>query len=205
VRELRLVDVPLKAAAVFFADGSAFRRWLEKHHDTLDEQWVGFYKRDSGKPSLTWPQAVDAALCFGWIDGLRKSIDTVSYQIRFTRRRATSRWSVINIRRVSELIATGEMRPAGLAVYESRKIVVEKYSYEHKKDHKLSAAYQRRVKANKAAWSYLQSQAPWYQRVAAFWVMSAKKEETRERRLAALIADSAAGRSIAPVRAGGKR
>src|SRR6266853_5040514 len=125
----------------FFESPSAFRTWLEEHHETTQEVWVGFYKKSSGKPSITWPEAVDEALCFGWIDGLRKGIDDLSYMIRFTPRRSTSNWSAINIRRMKELMRERRVRPAGIKAFQKR--VAERsgiYSYENRKSATLSAA-----------------------------------------------------------------
>jgi uncharacterized protein YdeI (YjbR/CyaY-like superfamily) len=184
----------------FFQTPAEWRAWLEKHHAQQQELWVGFYKKDSGRPSITWPESVDQALCFGWIDGVRKSVDDVSYTIRFTPRKARSTWSSVNIKRVLELSAQGLMRPAGLKAYEAR--TGEKsgiYSYEQKDSPTLTADYEKKLKANKEAWTFFQAQAPWYQRGAIHWVMSAKKEETRLKRLATLLEDSENGRTIKPL------
>ncbi len=184
----------------FFETSSEFRTWLEEHHDTTQEVWVGFYKTSSGKPSITWPEAVDEALCFGWIDGIRKSIDDVSYTIRFTPRKSSSIWSSVNIKRVGELSKLGLMRPAGLKVFEERDQKKSGlYSYEQRKDSKLDPAYEKQLKANKKAWDFFQSQPASYQQPAIWWVMSAKQEETRLRRLATLIEDSEHGRTIPPL------
>jgi uncharacterized protein YdeI (YjbR/CyaY-like superfamily) len=181
----------------FFPTPADWRRWLAKHHASADELWVGFYKRGSGKPSITWPESVDEALCFGWIDGVRKTLGETSYMIRFSPRRPDSIWSAINVRRVGELTKARRMRPAGVRAFEKRtakKTAV--YSFEQRKAAKLPASYARRLKENPAAWRFFSGQAPWYQRVMAFWVTSAKQEETRLRRLATLIADSMAGRRV---------
>ena len=164
---------------------------------SVDELWVGFHKRASGKPSITWPESVDEALCYGWIDGLRKSIDGQSYMIRFTPRRKGSAWSAVNVRRVKELIRARRMRAAGTKAYRARTTDnTGIYSFEQRKHLKLPAAYLREFKANPAAWRMFQSRPPWYQRTAIFWVVSAKQEETRRRRLGILIDDSAHGRPI---------
>jgi uncharacterized protein YdeI (YjbR/CyaY-like superfamily) len=186
----------------FFRTPSDFRKWLERHHDTTPELWVGFHKKGSGKPSITWPESVDEALCFGWIDGVRKSIDDHSYVIRFTPRRARSIWSAVNVRRVAELTRLGRMQPAGLKAFEALDPTrTGVYSFEQpKEDLKLGSPYEAKLRANKKAWSFFRSQAPYYQRTASRWVMSAKKEETRLRRLAALIDDSARGQRIGPLR-----
>ena len=188
------------AKPIFFATPSAFREWLELHHSTAREQWIGFHKKDSGKPSITWPEAVDAALCFGWIDGLRKRIDETSYMNRFTPRRARSNWSAINLKKVSELRQQGSMRPAGLRVLESRRAEKsEAYSYEERKTAKLGKAFEKQFRANKRAWEFFRAQPSGYQRIATWWVISAKKGETRLKRLATLIKDSEHDRRIAPL------
>ena len=179
----------------FFANPAAWRRWLDAHHASATELWVGFHKRATGRPSLTWPEAVDQALCYGWIDGIRRRIDDERYAIRFTPRRKGSVWSVVNLRRVAELSAAGLMRPAGLAAHagvrESRI-----YSYEQRKAASFPPAMARRFRSAAEAWRFFQAQPPSYRQPATWWVVSAKKPETRERRLATLIADSAAGRRI---------
>ena len=181
----------------FFATPAEWRAWLEKHHARQEELLVGFYKRDSGRPSITWPESVDQALCFGWIDGVRKRIDDVSYTIRFTPRKAGSIWSAINLKRVQELTAQGLMTPAGLKAHEARTEEKSRvYSYEQQDAPTLSPGYAKQLKANKPAWTFFQAQAPWYQRGAIHWVMSAKKEETRLKRLATLIEDSGSGRTL---------
>lgn len=186
---------------LFFTSPSAFRKWLEKHHDDTRELWVGFYKRDSGKPSITWPEAVDAALCFGWIDGLRKSVDAQSYTIRFTPRRASSIWSAVNLKRMEVLTELGVVRAPGLKAFEARNRKKSGlYSYEQRKSAQLSAADKRPFQANGKAWNFFRAQAPWYQRTATFWVISAKKEDTRQRRLARLIEASGKEQSIAPLK-----
>ena len=184
----------------FFASPAEFRHWLEKHHAELDEIWVGFHKRSTGKASLTWPESVDCALSFGWIDGVRKSIDASSYRIRFTPRKPTSIWSAINLRRVAELKEMGLMHPAGIAAFERRKDEKSRiYSYEQRKTARLPAAFEKQLRANRQAWSFFQAQPPWYRRIASFWVISAKKEETRANRMRTLIDDSARGRTIKPL------
>jgi uncharacterized protein YdeI (YjbR/CyaY-like superfamily) len=185
------------ARPAFFATPAEFRAWLEKHHETAQELLVGFFKTGSGRPSITWPESVDEALCFGWIDGVRRSFDESSYTIRFTPRKARSTWSAVNIKRAEDLIRQGRMRPAGLKAFEGR--AGEKsgiYSYEQERA-VLDEADERRFRANKRAWDFFQAQAPWYRRAAIWWVISAKKAETRQKRLATLIEDSAQGRAIA--------
>jgi uncharacterized protein YdeI (YjbR/CyaY-like superfamily) len=182
----------------FFKTQPDFRRWFEKHHDTSKELLVGVYKKGSSRSSITWPESVDEALCFGWIDGIRRSIDDISYTIRFTPRKTTSTWSVINIRRAQELIDQGLMRPPGVAALQLRKENKSGiYSYEHRSE-KLPEPYEKEIKRNKAAWAFFQAQSPWYRKTVGWWVVSAKKEETRLKRLAKLIEDSANGRTIGP-------
>ena len=176
----------------FFATQSEFRKWLKKNHKTETELIVGFYKVGSGKPCMTWSQSVDEALCFGWIDGVRTSIDNESYQIRFTPRKATSIWSAINIQKVEDLTKQGLMQPAGLASFAKRKEERSKI-YSHEIDEaKFSPAFVKEFKANKIAWKYFQSLAPSYKKTSTNWVMSAKQETTRVKRLTQLIAESEA-------------
>ena len=184
----------------FFATPARFYQWLLKHHVTRKELLVGFYKSGSGRPSVTWPQAVDQALCFGWIDGVRQRIDDERYTVRFTPRRPRSRWSAVNLRRLPELERLGLMQPAGRAAYADRNQKESGYSHEQRIDHTLPAAYEKQLRANQQAWDYFRARPPWYRRTAAFWVTSAKKEETRLRRLRALIEDSSQGRHVAPLR-----
>ncbi len=191
--------------ATFFATPADFRKWLEKNHDKRPELLVGFYKQGSGKPSMTWPESVDEALCFGWIDGIRRTIDDESYSIRFTPRRAHSIWSNVNTKRVAELTKQGRMHPSGVEAFKAsdpKRSGI--YSFEQReKNKKLGAAYEAKFRANRKAWAFFEAQPPGYQRLGSLWVMSAKKEDTKLRRLAALIADSAAGRRIGPLRRAG--
>lgn len=176
---------------VFFRSAAEFRRWLQKHHDLRDELWVGFYKKASGKSGITYPEAVDRALCFGWIDGVRRSIDAISFTNRFSPRTARSTWSLINIRRVGELTKLGMMAPPGLAAFKARDPKRSgKYSFENRPQ-SLTPAFEKTFRANKEAWAFFASQPPGYRRVAIWFVMSAVKMETRERRLSTLIDDSA--------------
>ncbi|MEX0762453.1 MAG: YdeI/OmpD-associated family protein [Dehalococcoidia bacterium] len=185
---------------LFFGKSSEWRRWLEENYDNSQELWVGFYKKGSGIPSITWPESVDEALCFGWIDGVRKSIDEASYKIRFTPRKRGSIWSTVNVRRVQELTELGLMKEAGLRAFNGRDTKKTKlYQYENKPV-ELSDQYERQFRNNEKAWNLFQSQAPSYKRVCTWWVMSAKQEATRQRRLATLIEDSAAGRRSASFR-----
>jgi uncharacterized protein YdeI (YjbR/CyaY-like superfamily) len=181
---------------VFFATRDELRAWLERHHAERDELWVGLYKKGSGKPSVTWPEVVDEALCFGWIDGVRRSLGPDSYVNRLTPRRPRSNWSAVNVKRVGELIAEGRMTPAGLAAFEAR---TGDYSYEQRHDAVLEPEQEERFRAAREAWEWFQSRSPYYRRAAVYWVTSAKRPETRERRLQTLIEDSAAGRTIKPL------
>jgi uncharacterized protein YdeI (YjbR/CyaY-like superfamily) len=184
----------------FFSTPSEFRTWLEANHDKSSELLVGFYRKGSGRPSLTWPEAVDQALCFGWIDGVRKGIDDVSYTIRFTPRKARSNWSAVNVKRVGQLTNLGLMHPAGLAAFERRtEDRSGLYSYEQRHLAKLDEAQERRFRANTRGWDFFQEQPAGYRKAAVWWVVSAKREETRLRRLTQLIKDSARGRTVPPL------
>ncbi len=185
--------------ATFFTTSDAWRDWLEKHHDERQELLVGFYKKGSGKPSITWPESVDGALCFGWIDGVRRRIDDESYSIRFTPRNRRSTWSTVNIKRVEELTRQKLMHPAGMKAFELREdkrsgiYAFEQQNIDFEKEQ------ERRFRANRAAWKFFLSQPPGYRRIATYWVISAKREETRAKRLAILIEDSERGRRIGPL------
>jgi uncharacterized protein YdeI (YjbR/CyaY-like superfamily) len=185
----------------FFATPAKLRAWFEKHHATREELILGYYKRGTGKPSVTWPESVDEALCFGWIDGRRWSVDDEVYAIRFTRRRARSIWSAVNLRRAKELTKSGRMTAAGLAalagVDEARS---QRYSYE-RKEAALSREETAAFEANAKAWADFQARPAWYCKAAVWWVISPKKEETRARRFATLVADSARGATIKPLTA----
>ena len=166
----------------FFATPDEFRRWLAAHHREADELLVGFYKRDSGRPSITWPQSVDEALCFGWIDGVRRSIDEHSYSIRFTPRRKGSIWSTVDIKRAAELKELGRMDPAGLAAFEARRDdCAAVYSCEQRKTAELPPPMLKALKGNARAWKDFESRPPWYQRGVAHWILSAKRDETKNR------------------------
>ena len=171
----------------FFPTPEAMRKWLERHCEAKAELLVGFYKTTSGKPSITWPQSVDEALCFGWIDGVRKRIDEESYTIRFTPRKPSSNWSSVNIKRVAALSEQGRMRPQGLRAFEARRESKSGiYSYEQRPD-KLTEPYAGMLAKSPGAQKFLTQQAPSYQRAATWWVISAKQEETRLRRARTLI------------------
>ncbi len=190
----------------YFKTQAELRKWFKKNHKTVPELWIGYYKKTSGKPSVLYSQAVDEALCFGWIDGIAKGIDEHKYCQRFTPRRAKSIWSNVNIKKVDALIKSGMMMPEGLKRFNERD---EKrtgiYSFEQK-SHKLPAAYEKKFKANKKAWAFFtKKMPPWYQRTSIHWVTSAKQEATQLRRLETLIADSDAGKSIKQLQRPGKR
>jgi len=174
----------------FFSDQREFRDWLKRNHRKENEIFVGFFKVGTGKPSMTWSESVDQALCFGWIDGIRKSIDHESYCIRFTPRNPSSNWSAVNIKKAEELIKNGLMQPAGLDLYKNRKVDnSRKYSYENKPAG-LPAGYEKRFKENKEAWRFFQSQAPSYRKSVFYWILSAKRETTQISRLEKVIKES---------------
>jgi len=174
----------------FFKSATAFRRWLERHHADTAELLVGVYKKDSGKGDITYAEALDEALCVGGIDGVRRSRGEVSYTIRFTPRKRRSRWSAVNVRHARRLIEAGRMQPAGTAAFEAREGDKAGYSYEERPS-TFAPAYAKQFRAAKGAWKFFQAQPPGYRRTATFWAMSAKRAETRERRLASLITCSA--------------
>lgn len=184
----------------FFATPQAFRRWLKANHRTANELWVGFYKKATGLPTITWSEAVDEALCFGWIDGVRKAVDEISYTNRFTPRRSKSHWSAVNIARVKVLEETGRMTPAGQEAFEKR--VTKKtgvYSYEQRRDAKLTRAMERVFRRNAAAWKFFQELPTGLRQLLVFHVMDAKQEATRERRLQRAIRTCAAGHRPDPM------
>jgi uncharacterized protein YdeI (YjbR/CyaY-like superfamily) len=184
---------------VFFESAAAFRAWLAANHSSAGELQVGFRKKATGRPTLTWPESVDQALCFGWIDGIRRSLGADAYTIRFTPRRAGSNWSAVNLARVEELTRLGLMEPAGLRAYEGRdEAKARQYSYE-RATAALEPALEARLRACEPAWAFWESQPAGYRRIAAHFVMSARRADTRDRRLAMLIDDSAAGRRLAAV------
>ncbi len=181
----------------FFKTPESFRAWLERNHDQAEELLVGFYKKGSRKGSITWPESVDQALCFGWIDGVRRRIDDESYSIRFTPRRKGSVWSRKNIERATELRDLGLMHPAGVQAFESRiEGRSQIYSYENP-EQELGSEGEKRFRTNREAWDWFQKQPPSYRRVAIYWVVSAKREATRQRRLDRLIDDSSQQRRLA--------
>ena len=180
----------------FFKTPSDFRKWLAAHHASETELWVGFYKKDSGKASITWPQSVDEVLCYGWIDGIRKTIDDFSYKIRFTPRKQRSIWSAVNIRRVGELTEQGLMQEAGLKAFAARQEYRSGiYSYEQRSP-ELPDQYAKKLKKSSAAWKFFQAQPPGYRKTINWWILSAKQEETRLKRLEKLIDYSGQGQRI---------
>jgi len=188
----------------FFKTQKYFRKWLEKNHKKNNELWVGYYKKSSGKLSIDWPQSVDEALCFGWIDGLRKSIDGESYKIRFTPRKPGSIWSAVNLKRAKELINLGLMQPAGLEAFNKKdEKKINRYSFE-RENVKLDKKYEKKFKLNKEAWEFFQSMTPSYKKPTVWWVMSAKQEETRLKRLSILIDCSESGEKIPQMKWGDK-
>lgn len=185
-----------KELCVFFPTQKHLRKWFEKNHKKEKELWVGFYKVSTGKPTVTWSQAVDEAICFGWIDGIRKSIDEESYCNRFTPRNPKSNWSAINIQKVENLTKLGLMEPEGLKVFSFREDKKSKvYSYENSRV-SFNKSFEKIFRSNKKAWKFFQSTAPSYQKTTTRWVMSAKQEVTRIKRLEELIRDCALGKKI---------
>jgi uncharacterized protein YdeI (YjbR/CyaY-like superfamily) len=186
-----------KAPPRFFPTPGHFRTWLARNHDRTDCLWVGYYRKDSGRPSITWPESVDEALCFGWIDGIRKKVDAISYKVRFTPRRPKSIWSAVNISRVAVLTNEGRMESPGTAAFDRREEQKSRrYSFENRATAKLSPADQREFRRDPPAWKFFKSQPPGYQRLAAWWIVSAKRTETRRARLERLITASRARRQI---------
>lgn len=183
---------------VWFDSPDAFRAWLERNHETATELLVGFHKVGTGRPSMTWSQSVDQALCFGWIDGVRRRVDDERYCIRFTPRKPGSNWSKVNVAKVAELERQGLMRPAGAAAFAARQdAATGVYSFERDEPAELPEEMDATLRADAAAWRWWQSQPTGYRRVATHWVVSAKREATRRRRFATLLADCAAGRRLA--------
>jgi uncharacterized protein YdeI (YjbR/CyaY-like superfamily) len=186
--------------AIFFSTPGELRAWLKKHHATESELWIGLYKKGSGRRSLTWSQLVDEALCFGWIDGKVRRIDEHRYRQRLTPRRKGSNWSAINIAKVADLRKQGRMTPAGEAAFAARRTDRSRtYSYEQRHEPAFDAEQEATFRSNAAAWEWFVEQTPSYRRLAIFWVVSAKRPETRTRRLATLIACSAAKRRVPPI------
>ena len=186
--------------AIFFESPAELRAWLEEHHATASELWVGYYKKSTGRRALTWSQVVDEALCFGWIDGKAQGIDEHRYRQRLTPRRPNSNWSAVNVAKVAELRAQGRMTPAGEAAFAARredKTAV--YSYERRHEAAFDAEQEAAFRANATAWEWFGAQPPSYRTMATFWVVSAKRPETRARRLTTLIECSSEGRRVPPL------
>jgi uncharacterized protein YdeI (YjbR/CyaY-like superfamily) len=184
------------AGVGFFKTPANLRKWFAKHHATADAVWVGFYRKGSGEPSITWPESVDEALCVGWIDGIRKSIDATRYKIRFTPRRRGSIWSAVNIARVAVLEQEQRMQPAGRAAFADRRENRSGiYSYEQRPV-ELSEPYHTLLKRNETAHAFFMAQPPSYRKLATWWVVSAKKEETRGARAAKLVEVCLAGKRL---------
>jgi uncharacterized protein YdeI (YjbR/CyaY-like superfamily) len=184
----------------FFASPAVMRNWFERNAGKSTELLVGFYKKGSGRTSVTWPESVDVALCFGWIDGVRKSLDENSYTIRFTPRKPRSIWSAVNVKRARDLIEAGLMQPVGLKAFDVRlEARTAVYSYEQRTTAELDPAAKARLHANRRAWTFFEAQAPWYRRLAAWWVISAKQEKTRLKRLIQLIEACEQQRTIGPL------
>lgn len=187
----------------FFATGAQFRAWLAEHHDSATELLVGFWKVGSGKPSMSWSESVDAALCFGWIDGVRRRLDDASYTIRFTPRRPGSIWSSVNVAKVADLTTAGVMEPAGLAAFaERRDDRTAVYSHEQGGEEALAftTAEQQRLRAAPGAWEYVTAQPGSYRRAVIHWLHCAARQQTRDRRLEQLVTESSAGRHVAQFR-----
>lgn len=189
---------------IFFESADQFRAWLAAHHDTETDVLVGFHKKATGKPTMTWSESVDQALCFGWIDGRRTGSGPDAYTIRFTPRKPKSNWSTINVAKVEQLTRQGLMHPAGLAAFARRDPAkTGVYSFENE-DLGLGDEFEAEFRCDQQAWAWYQRQPPGYRRTAAHWVRSAKREETRRSRLATLITDSRQGRKIKPLRRPGE-
>ena len=181
---------------IYFEGPAALRDWFDAHHETATELWVGYHKKATGRPSLTWSLAVDEALCVGWIDGVRYSVDGERFRQRFTPRRKGSTWSAVNVAKVARLSAEGRMRPSGLAAFEARRDDrTAVYSYERRHEAALAPDEETRFRDNRDAWSWFEQQRKSYRTAATYWVASAKRPETRARRLGELIDESAAGRT----------
>jgi uncharacterized protein YdeI (YjbR/CyaY-like superfamily) len=189
--------VPPPPRATFFPSPTAFRAWLARNHATAGVLWVGFHRKATGRPTLTWSESVDEALCFGWIDGVRRKVDDTRYAIRFTPRRPGSGWSAVNVAKVAALEAAGKMRTEGRATFAARPDAAARpRGFDFRDEARLPPALARAFRAHPRAWAFFQAQPPGYRRLAAYWVASGKREETRARRFATLLADSAAGRRI---------
>ena len=199
-------EQPGPSEAIYFESREALRSWFEAHHETADELWIGYHKKRTGRPTVSWSDTVDEALCFGWIDGVRYSVDEDRFRQRLTPRRKGSNWSAVNIAKVERLLAEGLMRPAGIAAFEARRPDRSAiYSYERRHEARLSGIEEERFRANDAAWTWFQARPPSYRTAAVWWVVSVKRADTRERRLASLIEESAAGRTLKALTPAGRR
>jgi uncharacterized protein YdeI (YjbR/CyaY-like superfamily) len=195
----------LPAEIRYFRSAAEFRTWLGRNHDKVSELWIGFYKKGAPKSGITYAEALDEALCFGWIDGVRKTVDDISYTNRFSPRKAKSIWSRVNLNHVARLLSENRMAPPGLAAYEARhEARMDRYSYEQSGSD-WDPALLKQLRANRKAWSFFQAQPPYYQRTVKWWVMSAKREETRQSRMDRLIRDSAAGNRVGALAVPAKR
>jgi uncharacterized protein YdeI (YjbR/CyaY-like superfamily) len=189
---------------IYFKSTTEFRDWLEEHHDTAEEVWVGLYKKKSKKVGITYTEALDEGLCYGWIDGLRKSVDDERWKIRFSPRTSKSIWSQVNLKRIKELIDEDRVQPPGMKAYEERdESLTNQYSFE-RENAELSKEFEAQFRANEKAWQYFQDQRPSYRKQTIWWVISAKRESTRQRRLEELIDSSANGVWIKSMRWGKK-
>jgi uncharacterized protein YdeI (YjbR/CyaY-like superfamily) len=192
--------MPHPTDILYFPHRSILREWFSKHHADTSEAWIGFYKKDSGKGGITYDDAVEEALCFGWIDGIRKAVDAFSYTNRFTPRKSTSTWSETNLRRIKKLRRLGLMMPSGEKIYlERNKKNSGRYSFEQERHPKLPPAYLKQFKGEPEAWKFFSGQPPWYQRTALWWIVSAKQKTTREKRLTELIVCSRRHETIPPL------
>jgi uncharacterized protein YdeI (YjbR/CyaY-like superfamily) len=181
----------------FFENQANFRKWLDKNHNKETELLVGYYKKGSGKPSMTWPESVDQALCYGWIDGVMKSLGNDSYARRFTPRKQASIWSAVNIKKMEDLLEKKLVKPAGLAAYEKRRESHSKiYAYEQENPEALPAAMEKEFKANAPAWEFFMKQAPWYRRTMIYRITSAKQDKTKQARFEKLVNASTEGKRL---------
>jgi uncharacterized protein YdeI (YjbR/CyaY-like superfamily) len=187
----------MESDATYFATPAELRAWFEEHHASETELWLGYYKKATGRPSVTWEQAVEEALCFGWIDGKLQRIDDERHRQRFTPRKG-SHWSAVNIAKVAELRAQERMTPAGEAAFAKRREDPSELTYERRHEAAFDPEQEATFRTNEAAWAWFKEQSPSYRQVATFWVVSAKRPETRARRLATLIECSAEGRRAPP-------
>ncbi len=183
----------------FFKTQKSFRKWLEINHTKKTELWVGYYKKSSGKKSITYKQALEEVLCFGWIDGIARGIDEEKYSQRYTPRRKGSVWSTINIKKAEELIKNKKMHPFGLHVYKNRDIKKTGLYSNEQKEIKFPAGFLKQLKSNKTAWKFFSNMPPGYKKTATWWVISPKQDETKKRRLNVLIRDSEVGRKIGSI------